>query len=228
MSFKYWFRQIKKFPDWIYWLPSRLMMLIVKLMRREVVDPNNYFEIYAKDDTKQAVVVIWHNRLLFFAPLCPKINRVRTIAVISASRDGQYISDLVAQFGVKSVRGSTKKGAVRVLYDAIKSIKNGNLIAMTPDGPRGPKYHLSRGPIHMASTMGIPIVPIAINSSAYWQLGSWDGFQIPKPWAKLSLVVGDEIPIPADMTPEQFEECRLKVEAALNKVSIDLPDKTAK
>ena len=222
MGFVHWFRQIKKFPSWIYWLPSRIMMLSAKLRPHEVVDPNHYFELYAADNGRRAVVVIWHNRLLFFAPMCPKVNRVRTVAVISASRDGQYIADLVAQFGVRSVRGSSRKGAVRVLHDAFKSMKNGSLIAMTPDGPRGPKYQLSKGPIHLASMLGVPIVPIAVNYSSYWQLKSWDGFQIPKPWAKISIVIGDEIPIPPDLSPEDFEANRLKVQNALNAITVDL------
>ncbi len=221
MSFKEWFRQIKKLPDWLYWLPSRIMMLLAKVMRHERIDPNGYFEAYAKDDSRRCVVVIWHNRLLFFPPSCPKVNRLRTVAVISASRDGQYIADLCAQFGVKSVRGSSSRDAVKVLHNAFKSMKDGNLIVMTPDGPRGPKYTLHKGPIQLASKLGVPVVPIAINYSDYWQLKSWDNFQIPKPWAKISMVVGDEISIPAELTPQEFEEHRLKVENALKAVSYD-------
>ena len=69
--------------------------------------------------------------------------------------------------------------------------------------------------------MGIPIAPMAVNYSAYWELKSWDGFQIPKPWSKITLVVGDEIMIPADLTPEEFEAYRLKVENALNAITVD-------
>lgn len=221
MSLKQWFRQIKKFPSWIYWLPSRIMMLLAKIMRHETVDPNGYFESYGSDTGKKAVVVIWHNRLLFFAAMCPKKARTRTVAVISASRDGQYIADLVAQFGVKSVRGSSSRKAVQVLHGAMKSVQGGSLIAFTPDGPRGPKYHLSKGPIHVASQLGVPVIPAAVNYSSYWQLGSWDAFQIPKPWAKISIVLGDEIPVGDSLSPEEFEACRLRVENALNSLIRD-------
>ena len=219
---KYRFRQIKKFPKWIYWLPARMMMLSCFLKRREVIDPNHYFEKYTNNDDKQAVVVIWHNRLLYFAPMCNRKVRQRTVAVISVSRDGQYIADLVEQFGVKSVRGSSSRNAVKVLHDAFKSLKGGNLIAMTPDGPRGPKYHLNKGAIQLASKMGIPVIPIAVNYSSYWQLHSWDAFQIPKPWSKISIVVGDEIPVGENLTPEEFEEARLRVENALMAVTEDI------
>ncbi len=221
MTLKERFRQIKKFPDWIYWLPSRLMLLMTKVMRHEHDDPNDLFRKYAEDPGKRAVVVIWHNRLLFFAPMCPKVNRERAIAVISASRDGQYIADLCAQFGVESVRGSTSRGGMKVLLNAFKKVQDGNLIVFTPDGPRGPKYKLSKGPIHVASQMGIPVIPIAVNSSSYWQLGSWDAFQIPAPWSKLTLKVGDEIMIPPNLSAEEFEVQRQRVEAALREISID-------
>ncbi|MBO5959618.1 MAG: lysophospholipid acyltransferase family protein [Lentisphaeria bacterium] len=141
--------------------------------------------------------------------------------MISASRDGQYIADLVAQFGIKSVRGSSSRNAVKVLHEAFKSLKGGCLIGMTPDGPRGPKYHLNKGAIQLASKMGIPIVPMAVNYSSYWELKSWDRFQIPKPWAKITLVVGSEIVIPPDLSKEEFESYRQKVEDALNAISVD-------
>ena len=147
--------------------------------------------------------------------------RHRTVAVISASRDGQYIADLVRKFGVKSVRGSSSRNAVKVLHDAFKTMKDGNLIAMTPDGPRGPKYHLNKGAIQLASKLGVPIIPIAVNYSSYWQLKSWDAFQIPKPWSKITIELGDEIPIPADLDHEEFEAARVKVENALNAITRD-------
>ena len=220
-GFVHWFRQIKKFPTWIYYLPAWIMMLLAKIMRHQIVDPNGYFEKYGKPDGGKAVVVIWHNRLLFFAPMCKRPARHRTVAVISASRDGQYIADLVRKFGVKSVRGSSSRNAVKVLHDAFKTMKDGNLIAMTPDGPRGPKYHLNKGAIQLASKLGVPIIPIAVNYSSYWQLKSWDAFQIPKPWSKITIELGDEIPIPADLDHEEFEAARVKVENALNAITRD-------
>lgn len=225
MSLKHRFRQIKKLPTWIYWVPSRFIMLLAKIMRHATDDPEGLVDKYTMSDDKKAVAVTWHNRLLFFAAVFPKRVRLRTVAVISASRDGQYIADLVSMFGVQSVRGSSSRKGANVLHAAMKTIKGGSLIAMTPDGPRGPKYKLSRGPIHMASSLGVPIIPVLVNYSSYWSLGSWDGFQIPKPWAKITLVVGEEIFIPADLDNEQFEEYRKKVEAGLMKICKDKPEK---
>ncbi len=196
-------------------------MGLAKVMRHEIVDPNGILKYYQDHPDKNAVVVIWHNRLLFFPAVNPKDVRKRTVAVISASRDGQYISDLVEKFGVKSVRGSSSRNAVQVLHNAFRNMKEGKFIAMTPDGPRGPKYHLHKGPVQLASKMEVPVIPVAVNYSAYWQLKSWDGFQIPKPWSKISYVFGERIYIGNDLSAEEFESARLKVENGLNSITKD-------
>ena len=71
----------------------------------------------------------------------------------------------------------------------------------------------------MASLLGVPVVPVAVNYSSYWELGSWDKFQIPKPWAKITVIMGDEIYVPPNLSPEQLEEWRLKIQEALCAIS---------
>jgi lysophospholipid acyltransferase (LPLAT)-like uncharacterized protein len=80
---------------------------------------------------------------------------------------------------------------------------------------------MSQGPIHLASVTGIPVLPIAINASSYWELRSWDRFQIPKPWAKLTLVIGEPIRIPADLDDEELERQRKIVEERLLAITRD-------
>lgn len=221
MTLKERFRQIKKLPTWVYWLPCRILLGMRFIMRHDMIDRYGLLEKYMKDASLVAVTVTWHNRLLMFPTMFPKVMRKRTVAVISASRDGQYIADLVSFFGVRSVRGSTSRRAAQVLRDAVRTLEGGSLIAFTPDGPRGPKYHMSRGPIILASKLNVPVVPLAINYSSYWSLKSWDGFRIPKPWAKITLVIGPEIRIPEELTEEEMESWRVRVERELNEVSVD-------
>ena len=217
------FREIKKFPDWIYWLPARLMMLWRAFLPVTIVDPNGLLEEYRHAPKRVCIINIWHNRLLMLPPIFELPLRKRTVAVISASRDGQYIADFAAQFGVKSVRGSSTRQGVRVLHDAIKTIKGGCMVIFTPDGPRGPRYHMSKGPIHIASKLGIPVVALGINYTAYWSVKSWDGFRIPKPWAKLTLIIGKELHIPSDLTADELEYWRKEAEDELNRASLVEP-----
>jgi len=145
------------------------------------------------------------------------------MAVISASRDGEYIADLCHYLGVESVRGSTKRGAVKVQLGANRVVQAGKYICYTPDGPRGPKYHISPGPIRMASETGIRIVPMAVNYSSYWELKSWDNFQIPKPWAKITLHLGPVFTIPPNLSKEELNWWCREAERRLMALTIDKP-----
>ncbi|MBQ7731203.1 MAG: lysophospholipid acyltransferase family protein [Lentisphaeria bacterium] len=220
---KKYFREIKKFPDWIYWFPARFMLCWRKLMPVRIIDPNDLLEEYRHAPQRVCIINIWHNRLLMLPPLFERPLRERTVAVISASRDGQYIADFAAQFGAKSIRGSSTRQGVKVLHDAIRTIKGGCMVVFTPDGPRGPRYHMSKGPIHIASQLGIPVVALGINYSAYWGVKSWDGFRIPKPWAKLTLIIGKELHIPANLTADELEHWRQEAEDELNRASLVEP-----
>lgn len=218
MSLKQRFRQIKKFPDWLFWLPAKILLLFRHIMRTEIIDDGG--SIAGKNPP--AITVLWHNRLLFFPAMFDRWEREHTVAVISASRDGEYIADLCKQFGIESVRGSTSRKAVQVLVGAMKSIlQKRKYVSFTPDGPRGPKYIMSRGPIHLASETGVRIIPIAVNYSSYWELKSWDGFQIPKPWAKITMHLGEPVTIPPNLTEEELERWRFEVQNRLNAITVD-------
>ncbi len=218
MSLKQRFRQIKKFPDWLFWLPAKILLLFRHIMRTEIIDDGG--SIAGKNPP--AITVLWHNRLLFFPAMFDRWEREHTVAVISASRDGEYIADLCKQFGIESVRGSTSRKAVQVLVGAMKSIlQKRKYVSFTPDGPRGPKYIMSRGPIHLASETGVRIIPIAVNYSSYWELKSWDGFQIPKPWAKITMHMGEPVMIPPNLTEEELERWRFEVQNRLNAITVD-------
>ena len=214
---KSFFRSIKKFPSWIYWLPAKIHWLYFNIcFRKKIVDPNGFYNKFS--DT---IVLTWHNRLYFFPAAFSKKVRKRTVAVISASRDGQYIADFAAQFGVQSVRGSSSKGGAAAQLGAFQACREKKNVVFTPDGPRGPKYVIKRGPVQLASKMGKKIVPVLINASSCWQLKSWDGFQIPKPFSRLSIVVGDPVEVPPDLDAEGIETYRKRVEEAMLAITCD-------
>ena len=208
-------KKIRKPPVWVF-IPLVVFIRFLKFfMRTKVIDPNNHLD----PSTYPYITVTWHNRLMFFPAMFPRYARERTAAMISASRDGQYLTNIVKIFGVLSVRGSSSRKGVAALRESIKCLEKGNNVAITPDGPRGPKYKLSKGPILLASKTGIPILPLTVNSSSYWEAKSWDKFRFPKPWSRMELVLGDTIQIPPDLSNEEVEEWRLKVEKALNIIS---------
>ena len=214
-SLKQKFRNIKKFPDWIFLPIAGLMYFYKYLMRRQCDDRFKVLD----NPNPPGIAVTWHNRLMFFPLMFPKRLRHCTSAVISASRDGQYVADLMNWMGVESIRGSSSKKGMNALNGAIRALESKRYVAFTPDGPRGPRYHMSSGPIYLASRFQVPVYPVAINYSSYWELKSWDRFQIPKPFAKVTLVIGEKILIPADLSEEEAEHWRTVVENKLKEIA---------
>ncbi len=213
------FRDIKQLPSWVYFFVAIFLKFSKAfLMRTKIVDSHKCLKM----ENVPCITVTWHNRLLYFPAIFPKKYRVRTYALISPSRDGQYVSDLVRHFGVRSVRGSTSKRGARALMQAERVITEEKCnLSVTPDGPRGPKYRMSQGPIVLASRTGRPILPLAVNSSKYWEFNSWDKFQVAKPGAKMELVFGDFIRIPPNLTQEEIEKWRVIAEKKLMEITVD-------
>ena len=209
------FRDIKKFPDWLFLPIVGLMYFYKLLMRRRYDDHIGVLN----NPNPPGIAVTWHNRLMFFPLMFPKKLRNCTSAVISASRDGQYVADLVHWMGIESIRGSSSRKGMNAVNGAVKALEAGRYVAFTPDGPRGPRYHMSKGPIYLASRFQVPVYPVAVNYSSYWELKSWDRFQIPKPFAKVTLVIGEGIHIPSDITEEQAEYWRMVVENKLKEAA---------
>lgn len=156
------------------------------------------------------IYAFWHGRLL----MLPLVHPGHDIHVlISSHRDGEFISRTVARFGLHSVRGSTTRGGGPALKKLAGLLAQGEDVAITPDGPRGPARILKPGIIHLAANTGRPIVPLTFSASRRWQAGSWDSFTIPLPFSRMSLIWGD--PIRLD-EKEDFETSRLLVEKTMN------------
>ncbi len=207
------FRDIKKLPTWVFYPLIWILGLMRLTMRKKVIgtyDPN-----------KTVLLNIWHNRLIFCTAPFSKEYIKKTVAIISPSRDGQYIADVLKILGLDAVRGSSSKNPARAMFAAIKALKSGKNVTLTPDGPRGPKYKIKKGVIQIAGKAGVEIQPFAINASKYWELKSWDGFQIPKPFCTLTYVFAETIKVPENLSDQEIEDYVLKVENALHTISID-------
>lgn len=157
-----------------------------------------------KDD-EAFIFVAWHGDLVS----CP-INyfnnrpngKVKTM--ISQSKDGEIISKVYALFGVESIRGSSSKGATKALISTIREIKAGSDIALTPDGPRGPRHTVADGVIAIAQKSAARIVVLNSKPSSYWQFNSWDKFILPKPFGKIDFYMSE----PFNINDLEFEEAR--------------------
>ena len=212
-------RSVRKLPTWFFLLPALVLFLCRRIfIRVRIVDPHGIIPLAGE---QSFIGVTWHNRLLYFPAVFPARVRRNSYALVSSSRDGQYIADLLKFFRIRSLRGSSCRRGVNAQLESIRALKTENcVIAVTPDGPRGPRYRLHPGAVHLASVTGVSIVPIGINSSRYWKAGSWDGFRIPKPFSRMTLELGEPIRVKPDLTPPELEAKRLEVEKALREINL--------
>jgi len=133
--------------------------------------------------------------------------------LISPHFDGKLIAKTIKFFGLDSLAGSSDKNPARVLIQAIKSLKEGYDIGITPDGPKGPRHKVADGIIVMAQKTGAKIVLVEIKPTKYWKLNSWDKFVIPKPFGTIHYYSSSEI----DVSALSLEESRTLIQEELLK-----------
>jgi len=173
-----------------------------------------------------AIYCLWHNRLILCMEAYLAQTRQRSVgvglaALISASKDGAFLEAILSRFGVQAVRGSSSRRGPQALLELTSWAERGYDLAITPDGPRGPRYAVQQGVMSLAQLTGLPIVPFGFYAHRKIQIKSWDGFQIPLPFSRCDLSLGIPIHVPREATDAQREEIRLQVEQMLNKISRD-------
>ncbi len=138
-------------------------------------------------DVGPVVYALWHGELL---PLLWAHVGMPVSILISTHRDGELIARIAARLGFSTVRGSSSRSADRALIGLVRELKAGRTIALTPDGPRGPRHAFAPGALVAAHRGGAAIVPLRAQVSRAWVLGSWDRFVIPKPFATITVHCG--------------------------------------
>ncbi|HXM37148.1 MAG TPA: lysophospholipid acyltransferase family protein [Gemmatimonadales bacterium] len=136
------------------------------------------------------VFVLWHNSIL---PLLYLHRREDVVMLISRHRDGGYLADLGERWGYRSVRGSTQRGGEVGLLGVVRALEAGAVVAITPDGPRGPAERVQPGAVAAAQHAGVPLIPVGARPRAAWRLKSWDRMRIPKPFTMIDVAYGQPI-----------------------------------
>jgi lysophospholipid acyltransferase (LPLAT)-like uncharacterized protein len=154
----------------------------------------------------------WHGRLLAM-PFAYEGGRLKVL--ISRHRDGEFIARIIRYFGIGTVRGSHRKGAVSSVREILAELRQGTVIAITPDGPKGPRYHVKQGIIEMARITQSPIVPVTYSASKKKVFDSWDRFVLPYPFSKVLFVWGDPVYVARDVDGDAIEAVRQAMEKTL-------------
>lgn len=155
------------------------------------------------------IVAAWHDDTLFCANLLGKDS---FFAQVSSSRDGADSAWIGRRFGIQSVRGSSSAGSLGLVRNSLRVLKAGGAIAITPDGPRGPRHQAKLGVAQLAWRAGVPIFPIRSVIPNCWKAPSWDRMRFARPFSRVAVLVGNPI---YPQAAEGMEPLRLQVEEAL-------------
>jgi lysophospholipid acyltransferase (LPLAT)-like uncharacterized protein len=170
-----------------------------------------YPEKHKKD---KAIYCFWHSKLL---GLCYSQKKKNIGILISSHFDGEIIARIVSRMGYYPLRGSSTRGGASGLLSMLKDDRVWYL-AITVDGPRGPRGVVKPGIIYLASKSGLPIIPASCNSSKKWVLSSWDGFEIPRPFARVAVVLGKPFFVDGSADNSRIEEHSDRLANILNEM----------
>jgi len=161
------------------------------------------------------LLAFWHGRQFF--GYFPHRNHDLVIPA-SLSEDGDIVHMILGRMGHRIVRGSSSKGAVKLLLKMIKNVRKGHGLALSVDGPRGPYRIVKMGIIKVAQKTGNPVVPMVCSSSRMWiSYGSWDNYMLPKPFSRLLIKYMNPIYVPRDADKDELEQFRQQLQESLEK-----------
>ena len=191
-----------------------IVRLIVATLRFRVRDDAG---VIGGPATPRLIWAFWHNSLFVIPHLLNHYLSHRPgSALTSASRDGEMLAAFLERFNVRPIRGSSSRQGAAALLEMKRLIEQGFDVAITPDGPRGPRYHLNPGVITLAQKTGALIMPIRVHYSRCWRLKTWDAFEIPKPFATVNIVLLPLYRVAPASSAEEFELERARLERILH------------
>lgn len=191
-------------------LPAALKLLNIRLNHYDrSVDP-------ARPEYNQHVVfTFWHE---YISVMLTNWAHTPLTILTSQHRDGEYVSQIGEYSGVHVVRGSTSRGGAAAIRQLKKHTRFSS-VAITPDGPRGPRREMAMGPIYLASLLKVPIVPVGVGMDRPWRLNTWDRFAIPRPFSRVRVIFGPKINLPRQRDKTVLEDFRLKLQQITNDLS---------
>ena len=175
---------------------------------------------------ENAIFIAWHNRLALSLSIYDRFMSKRPAgfqlaALVSASRDGGLLAQVLNNFRVQPVRGSTSRRGPQALLELTKWVERGYDLAITPDGPRGPAYTVQKGVIALAQLTSRPIIPVSINLQTKITARSWDRFQIPVPFGRTEVVFAQPILVHREASESEREDLRSELQNRLLAITRD-------
>ncbi|HXA10370.1 MAG TPA: lysophospholipid acyltransferase family protein [Chthoniobacterales bacterium] len=198
---------------WLIAFGYRLLQIWARTLRFTIED---HAGVVGAPPNERYIGALWHNRLLLLPFVLKRfLPERRGAALISASRDGALLADLVERFDFEVVRGSTSRQGASAIRQLAEIIARGKDVVITPDGPRGPAYELGQGIVYLAQQSGAAVVPINLEYSGSWRVKSWDRFILPRPFSRVRVIFGAPHRVAQTSTEADFERERTRLQEAM-------------
>lgn len=172
------------------WLLARYLRLVAATTRWTVRGR----EAAAAAAGGPVIGAFWHEQLALAHAVAWNWSGSRTdtrfTVLVSQHRDGRLIGDVVARLGIGAAHGSSRRGGVAVFREAGRVLAEGRSVAITPDGPRGPRRNAQAGVARLARLSGVAVIPVGVAVSRARRLGSWDRMIFPLPFGRGAIVYG--------------------------------------
>jgi len=159
---------------------------------------------------KGGLVLPWHGVTMLPIYYCRNMG---FYSIVSLSRDGELQNRLLRSRGFKTIRGSSARQGMRALLESIRRLREGRVMAITPDGPKGPPRKVQPGTVHLAQRSGCPVLPVGVACKPCRRLASWDSHMVPAPFARAVIAFGDPLYVRDD---EDEDDAARRIENAIN------------
>lgn len=188
-------------------------------LRIQKVNAEKFDELKRKE--KNYVVAFWHGSMVvgWFLHRPRKANNVS--ALVSQSSDGEFLSAMLERWNYKLIRGSSTVGGKEAMQLMIDEVKKGNSLAITPDGPRGPRHEMKMGAVRTAQQANVPLVLVGIAMERKKMLRSWDKFEVPVPFSKAVAVYSEPIHVPVELHGEPLDKYKHDIERRLQTLTFE-------
>jgi lysophospholipid acyltransferase (LPLAT)-like uncharacterized protein len=165
---------------------------------------------------RNVIYAFWHGHLLY---LMYRYRGSGVYILVSQSRDGDMLSQILRHFGLPTIRGSSSRGGRRSLLELVRLARVGASAAIAPDGPRGPRHHVQSGIITLARLTEMPIIPVAVGARWKIEFHSWDRFLLPLPGSRVMVAYGEPVLVSSDADTAVLEQKRQELEVKLLKLT---------
>lgn len=170
---------------------------------------------------QRVIFVFWHGQML---PLVHYHRGEGIVVLVSEHADGEYITRILHRNGFGTARGSSTRGGSKGLRQLVRAARSGKDLAVTPDGPKGPRHVFKPGALVASQLTGLPMIPLAVGASAAWHFDSWDRFMVPRPLARVRIVYGEPVWVPRDADDAALADLANTMESRLAELGREAGD----